>query len=78
MRVMGAALAYSGKNVLRQISCPTLILVGAQNKVTHKQARDMGALIPNSVVEIVSRAHHFLNLDNEVEFNRVVMEFLAA
>lgn len=76
LRVMVAAMAYSGKNRLHEIHCPTLILVGAHNKITHKQAREMGGLIPNSAVESVARAHHFLNLDNELEFNRQIVEFL--
>ena len=76
LRVMVAALAYSGKDVLRKIQSSTLILVGAENKITHKQAREMAELIPHSKYEIISRAHHFLNLDNEAEFNRLVLEFL--
>lgn len=77
LRVMAAALAYSGKSVLHEITSPTLILVGAENTITHKQAGEMGEMIPHAAVEIIANAHHFLNLDNEVEFNRVVLEFLA-
>lgn len=76
LRIMVAALAYGGRSVLQQIQSPTLILVGSQNNITHEQAREMGMLIPNSEVKIIPHAHHFLNLDNEVEFNRLVLEFL--
>lgn len=78
LRVMMAALAYSGKNILTEIQSPTLILVGAHNKITHKQAKEMAGLIPHSEFESIAHAHHFLNLDNELEFNRLVLEFLSA
>lgn len=76
LRVMGAALTFAGKQQLKDIATPTLVLVGTKNRQTHTQAREMAARIPSARLEIIPDAHHLLNLDNPNAFNRAVLAFL--
>jgi pimeloyl-ACP methyl ester carboxylesterase len=77
VRVMGAAMHFAGKEQLRNIHSPTLVLVAQMNKRTHEQGRDMARLIPAARFEIIPKAHHMLNMDNPDAFNQVVLTFLG-
>jgi pimeloyl-ACP methyl ester carboxylesterase len=61
---------------LPHIACPTLVLCGANNKLSHKQGREMAQIIPNARLEFIADAGHAANWDNAADFNRVVLEFL--
>ena len=77
LRVMSAAVNYRGEAYLSQINVPTLIMVGEDNKTTHRQARQMNEKIPNSRLVFVPRANHLLNLDNPNDFNRRLKTFIS-
>ena len=77
LRVMSAALNYDGKQYLRQIVVPTLLVVGAENKATHRQAREMNQLIPNAELVFINQASHLANLDNPNEFNHHLKRFIS-
>ena len=77
LRVMSAALNYRGRAYLSQIKVPTLIMVGEDNKTTHRQARQMHKEILNARLVTVSRANHLLNLDNPGDFNRCLKAFIS-
>jgi pimeloyl-ACP methyl ester carboxylesterase len=76
MRVMGAAFGYAGKDKLKHIKSPTLIMVAENNKQTHSQGKEMAEIIPNANLKVIKRANHLLNMDNPEDFNREVIEFL--
>jgi 3-oxoadipate enol-lactonase len=78
MRVMSAALKYSGKSNLNRIISPTLILIAEDNKQTHAQGKEMAKIIKNSKIAIIKKANHLLNIDNQMEFNTTVIEFLGS
>lgn len=75
-KVMGAATTYSSLLELVKLKINTLILVGACNRQTHKQAQKLNKKIKNSKYVSLSNAHHILCLDNPDEFNKEVFEFI--
>lgn len=74
--ILDAMNAYDGRPLLPRITCPTLILCGAHNKLSHKQGREMAAMIPNAHLEFIADAGHAANWDNPADFNRLVLDFL--
>jgi pimeloyl-ACP methyl ester carboxylesterase len=76
VRVMSAAFGFAGKEQLRDIRSPTLVLVAEQNKQTHAQGKKLAELIPDARFEIIPHSLHMLNMDNPVAFNQVVLAFL--
>jgi 3-oxoadipate enol-lactonase len=76
LRVMSAAFEYTGKERLKGIKSPTLVIVAQANKQTHAQGKEMVTLIPNSKFVVIKSANHLLNLDNPGDFNSEVIEFL--
>ena len=76
IRVMSAAFVYAGKDKLKHIKSPTLVLVAENNKQTHSQGKEMAKLIPNARFGVIKAANHLLNMDNPNGFNREVVEFL--
>ena len=63
---------------LQELAVPTLILHGAEDRyVPVSWARRAHTLIENSELHVFPRCGHWLTLERPVEFNRVVLEFLA-
>ncbi len=77
VRVMSAAFRFAGKEQLRAITAPTLVLVAEDNQQTHAQGRQMAQRIPDARFAVIPQAHHLLNLDNPTVFNRQVLAFLT-
>lgn len=77
-RVMSAALNYSGKEYLKHIKSSTLIVVAEDNKQTHRQGKVMNRLIPHSELVILPNSNHLLNIENPVEFNRNILNFIGS
>ena len=77
VRVMEAAFEFAGKEQLKKINLPTLVLVGADNRQTHAQGREMANRIPQAKYCVIKDANHLLNMDNPVAFNREVLSFLG-
>jgi len=80
--ICGALLAMAARTEttlsLPEISVPTLILVGQEDKTTPPELSEkMHQLVPNSEVRIVSNAAHLSNLENPEEFNTHLLDFLT-
>jgi pimeloyl-ACP methyl ester carboxylesterase len=58
------------------ITIPTLIVVGADDKPFLAPANYMAAKIPGAKSVSIANAGHFANLDNPVDFNTAVSNFL--
>jgi pimeloyl-ACP methyl ester carboxylesterase len=64
---------------LSQLKVPTLFVHGAQDRVFPlKQVRDAFSMAPNSRVKIFDQCGHCPHIEKAIEFNEVVLEFLAA
>jgi pimeloyl-ACP methyl ester carboxylesterase len=60
------------------IRVPTLVLVGAEDKPFLAGSDYMAAKIPGARKVVIPEAGHTANLDRPAEFNRAVLDFLAA
>jgi 3-oxoadipate enol-lactonase len=64
-------------SILHTIKVPTLILVGAEDKVTPLTAASkMHELIQGSLKYVIPQAGHLSNLENPDEFNDQLRQFL--
>ncbi len=64
-------------SVLERIDIPTLIMVGQKDEVIPLAKSDfMHTRINGSTLHVISDAAHLSNIDNPVEFNRHLSEFL--
>jgi len=80
----GAAAALRGRAerpdytpLLPQINVPTLIIVGSRDEFTPvADAEFMRDRIPGSRMTVIEGAGHMPNLENPVEFNQVLGEFM--
>jgi 3-oxoadipate enol-lactonase len=62
---------------LSQITVPTLILVGEEDKVTPvSESEKMAKAIAGSHLKVISKAGHLSNLENPVQFNEHIAAFL--
>lgn len=63
---------------LAAIKVPTLIMVGAEDKVTPPtEAEAMHKAIPGSRLEVIAGAGHLTNLEDPAAFNAALKNFLA-
>jgi 3-oxoadipate enol-lactonase len=61
------------------IRVPTLVLCGAEDKVTPPAlSKELAGLIPGSRLELIQRAGHLTNLERPEEFNTLVGAFIRA
>ncbi|MFH0990382.1 MAG: alpha/beta fold hydrolase [bacterium] len=79
--ICGTILALASRTDLlaglSQIAIPTLILVGEHDTLTPVSAsRTMREHIQRSTLKVISHAAHISNLENPIEFNKVLVEFL--
>ena len=79
--ICGALLALATRTdttaSLSTIQVPTLILVGEQDALTPVSAsQEMHDRIPRSEMRVITNAAHLSNIENAVEFNRHVKDFL--
>lgn len=79
--ISGALGAMMGRQdsrpLLSSITCPTLILVGAEDALTPLAAsEEMHHGIRGSRLEVVPRAGHLSNLENPAAFNAALTRFL--
>ena len=77
-RIWDATVNFAGKDKLKTIACPTLIIVGEKNKQTHQQAKVMKSLIPNAELVYIESAGHMVNMDNPEAFNNAALRFLQS
>ncbi|MES2764767.1 MAG: alpha/beta fold hydrolase [Bacteroidota bacterium] len=79
--ICGTLLALASRTdtteSLKNISIPTLILVGEEDKLTTPEnARSMQKLIKKSELHVLKNAAHMSNLENVEEFNKHLVKFL--
>jgi len=82
---LGAASALRGMAVrrdhtefLREINCPTLIIVGSLDRITPPaDAELMNREIRGSHLEVIAGAGHVSNVERAAEFNRALENFLS-
>jgi pimeloyl-ACP methyl ester carboxylesterase len=73
-----ALAGYDLEEELPKISCPTLIVWGANDQlVSVKDAERLEDLIPDSRREVFERTGHVAMLERPERFNRLLREFLA-
>jgi 3-oxoadipate enol-lactonase len=82
LSIAGTLLALASRTdtteSLGRINVPVLILVGEKDALTPPAAsQDMHRRIPGSTLSIIPGAAHVSNLENEAEFNKQLMAFLA-
>ncbi len=74
---LAAVRDHQTRERLSQISCPTLLLVGAQDRLCPPEVcREMAGLIPNAQFKIVPEAGHALTREQADLFSELVLEYL--
>ncbi len=76
-------LALAGReetcSKLPEISVPVLIMVGKEDKLTPPSAsQSMHEKINGSVLSIIDQAGHLSNMENPVDFNAQLLDFMAS
>lgn len=82
LALCGTLLAQAARTdtsaVLPKIRVPTLIMVGAEDKLTPPSlSREMQQKIPGAELKVIPDAAHVSNLENTGAFNNCLSEFLA-
>jgi len=79
VRAARATFSFVADERLAQLRVPTLVLVGAEDRVTPLPiARDLASRIPGARLQEIPRAGHLSNAENPLAFNRAVAEFLSS
>ncbi|MFB3137268.1 MAG: alpha/beta fold hydrolase, partial [Nitrospirales bacterium] len=64
-------------SLLKDMTCPTLVVVGQDDVATPpSEAKFMAEKIPHSRLEIIPNAGHASNLEQPEAFNSVLQSFL--
>ena len=75
----GMAQRVDSTDLLAQISCPTLVIVGEQDVLTPPGlAQEYAAQIPNAQLAIITNAGHLSNLEQPEAFLQAVRGFLGS
>lgn len=75
----GMAARPNSEPSLRDVTVPTLVIVGADDAITDRgQAQLMARAIRGSQIEVIPEAGHLSNLEAPDIFNRAVSRFLAS
>jgi pimeloyl-ACP methyl ester carboxylesterase len=77
VRLWNAITRMESRADLARISCPTLILEGDGDWLTHRQQAEMAASIAGAQHQIILDAGHGTNLDSPEAVNQAMAEFLA-
>jgi pimeloyl-ACP methyl ester carboxylesterase len=71
-------LSWDMRPILRQISCPALVIQGREDEhATPKHAEDIAAAIPGAELWLVPAAGHMLQRDAARALNQKLLEFLG-
>ncbi len=77
--LLGMASRPNSEPDLRNISAPTLVIVGAEDQITDRgQAQLMARAIRGSHIEVIPEAGHVSNLEAPEIFNEAVRRFLSS
>jgi pimeloyl-ACP methyl ester carboxylesterase len=63
---------------LRQLTIPTLVLVGEQDPESIEPSAMLQQTLPSATLSLLPATGHTLNLENPDVFNALVQEFLTA
>jgi pimeloyl-ACP methyl ester carboxylesterase len=78
-RQVDAALAHDTIDRLPALEIPTLVVAGERDMLAPPHlARALAEAIPGARLEILPDAYHSLNLERQIEFNRLLGDFLRA
>lgn len=73
----GMALRPDSTDILPQIRCPTLVLVGEGDTLTPPEdARQLAESLPNAQLVTIPHAAHLANIEQPEAFNRALIAFL--
>jgi pimeloyl-ACP methyl ester carboxylesterase len=77
-----ASLAMAARadsmDLLERIDCPTLVIVGAEDKLTPpSEAEKMSQKLRNARLEVIAGAGHLSNIEQPDDFNSLIEGFLA-
>jgi pimeloyl-ACP methyl ester carboxylesterase len=76
-RQQGSLEGWTSKDRLHTISCPTLVICGADDgMVPPENSRQIASLIPNSRLEFIPQCGHLPMLEKPQEVANLVLEFL--
>jgi len=68
---------YDATSILPKIKCPTLIIVGKDDKVTPvEQSKQIHKLITNSKLIVIENAGHLVLYEKPEEVNKLIHEFI--
>lgn len=72
-----AALTFNAQPLLRDITAPTLVIAGTEDRVVPPEnAYLLAAAIPNARLDIIEGAGHLAFIEQSDRFNRDVLDFL--
>jgi 3-oxoadipate enol-lactonase len=75
----GMAVRADSTELLPQIDCPVLIIVGREDKLTPvAEAEVMHKGISNSQLRVIEKSGHLSNMETPDEFNKALAEFLKS
>ena len=74
--VFDAARGFDGRRHLAQIRVPTLVVVGSENKATHRGAELMATTIEGAKFETIPGGH-LLHIDNPVQLKKSIAAFVS-
>jgi len=78
-RQVDAALNHDVRARLPDLRAPALIVVGERDALAPPSlARELAVAIPGARLEVMPDAPHSLNLERQIEFNRLVRAFLVS
>ena len=73
-----AAMSFNAESRLDQIACPTLVLSGDEDVIVPVQnSRNLAAKIRGAELRIVEGGSHTFFIEQSVEFNRIITEWLS-
>ncbi len=79
VRAARGGFSFSVGDRLAEITAPTLVVIGDEDRVTPPVlSEDIAARIPGARLVRIAGAGHISNIERPEEFNRVVLEFLNA
>jgi 3-oxoadipate enol-lactonase len=79
LKVIDALLSFDRLCELPNIIVPTLVISGADDRVTPPEASEaLAAVIPHAQFVIIPRAGHVCNLEQPKRFNRLLDAFLSS
>lgn len=73
--VLRAVLPVKWLPKVRKLTCPTLFVNGARDRVFRLEERRFAASAPQGELRVIAGAGHLVNLERPEAFNRLVREF---